>query len=124
MIPLTTLFTVDHNSPYYHQEDKGSIFYAESWALTHYLEVKDYQEKTHRLLDYLQLVANKIDAVNAATRTFGDLKKLQSSLETYVSQRGLGYFRMPGGTDVDDSAFTVRTLTHPSRRIPGRFSCL
>lgn len=111
MIPLTTLFTVDHNSPYYHQEDKGSIFYAESWALTHYLEVKDYQEKTHRLLDYLQLVANKIDAVNAATRTFGDLKKLQSSLETYVSQRGLGYFRMPGGTDVDDSAFTVRTLT-------------
>jgi len=111
MIPLTTLFTVDYNSPYYHQEDKGSIFYAESWALTHYLEVKDYQEKTHRLLDYLQLVANKIDAVTAATRTFGDLKKLQSSLETYVSQRGLGYFRMPGGTDVDDSAFTTRTLT-------------
>ena len=111
MIPLTTLFTVDYNSPSYHQEDKGSIFYAESWALTHYLEVKDYQEKTHRLLDYLQLVANKIDAVTAAARTFGDLKKLQSSLETYVSQRGLGYFRMPGGTDVDDSAFTVRTLT-------------
>jgi len=111
LIPLTTLFTVDYNSPYYHQEDKGSIFYAESWALTHYLEVKDYQEKTHRLLDYLQLVASKVDAVTAATRTFGDLKKLQSGLETYVSQRGLGYFKMPGGTDVDDSTFTVRTLT-------------
>ena len=111
LIPLATLFTVDYNSPYYHQEDKGSIFYAESWVLTHYLEVKDYQEKSHRLLDYLQLVANKVDAVTAATRAFGDLKKLQSNLETYISQRGLGYFRMPGGTDVDNSVFTTRMLT-------------
>jgi hypothetical protein len=33
LLPLTTLFTVDTNSPYYHEENKGSIFYAESWAL-------------------------------------------------------------------------------------------
>ena len=34
LLPLATLFTVDYNSPYYHEENKGSIFYAESWALT------------------------------------------------------------------------------------------
>jgi Tfp pilus assembly protein PilF len=111
LIPLATLFAVDYNSPYYHQEDKGSIFYAESWALTHYLWVKDYQEKTHRLLDYAELVGNKVDAVTAATRAFGDLKKLQSSLDTYVSRGDIKYFRMPGGTDVDDSAFKTRQLT-------------
>jgi hypothetical protein len=37
LLPLSTLFTVDMHSPYYHEEDKGSMFYAESWALTHYL---------------------------------------------------------------------------------------
>jgi cytochrome c-type biogenesis protein CcmH/NrfG len=42
---------VDYNSPYYHEENKGSIFYAESWALTHY-EVKDARENTHRWTDY------------------------------------------------------------------------
>lgn len=35
LLPLKTLFTVDTRSPYYHEEHKGSIFYAESWALTH-----------------------------------------------------------------------------------------
>jgi tetratricopeptide (TPR) repeat protein len=111
LIPLPTLFTVDYNSPYYHQEDKGSLFYAESWALTHYLWVKDYQEKTQRTRDYLQLVGNKVDPVTAATRAFGDLKQLQSSLETYIRKREIGYFKMPGGTDVDASAFTMRPLT-------------
>jgi hypothetical protein len=28
MLPLATLFAVDTNSPYYHEENKGSIFYA------------------------------------------------------------------------------------------------
>lgn len=30
LLPLATLFTVDQKSPYYHEENKGSIFYAES----------------------------------------------------------------------------------------------
>src|SRR6266576_3947279 len=37
MLPLRTLFQVDHHSPYYNERDKQSIFYAESWALMHYL---------------------------------------------------------------------------------------
>ncbi|PYV01584.1 MAG: hypothetical protein DMG26_13230 [Acidobacteria bacterium] len=34
LLPLATLFAVDHSSPYYNEENKGSTFYAESWALT------------------------------------------------------------------------------------------
>src|ERR1700735_3768368 len=30
LMPLATMFTIDHSSPYYHEENKGSIFYAES----------------------------------------------------------------------------------------------
>jgi hypothetical protein len=32
-----TLFAVDRESPYYNELDKMSIFYAQSWALTHML---------------------------------------------------------------------------------------
>src|SRR5215472_12996170 len=42
LLPLPTLFTVDETSPYYLEEKKGAIFYAECWALTHYLTLKDY----------------------------------------------------------------------------------
>src|ERR1700722_7917745 len=37
LIPLNVLFKVDHNSPYYHEQNKVSIFYGESWVLMHYL---------------------------------------------------------------------------------------
>jgi tetratricopeptide (TPR) repeat protein len=110
LLPLQTLLTVDHNSPYYHEENKGSIFYAEAWALTHYLSVKDYKEKSHRLTDYVELVGKHGDPVTSATQAFGDLKKLQSDLTTYLAQGSIGYFQMSGGTDVDDSTFKVQAL--------------
>src|SRR6266542_4048006 len=37
LIPLETLLAVDQTSPFYVETDKKSLFYAESWALTHYL---------------------------------------------------------------------------------------
>src|SRR5271167_4341321 len=86
LLPLPTLFAVDSTSPYYHEENKGSIFYAESWALTHYLTIKDDHENTHRLTDYVKLVSENVDAVTAATRAFGDLKLLQTALEQYIRQ--------------------------------------
>ena len=111
LMPLPTLFAVDHSSPYYHEENKGSIFYAESWALTHYLEQKDFRDKTQRLTIYGQLLAQNVDATTAATRAFGDLKQLQSALEGYVSQASFKYFRMAGSTAIDESKFESRGLT-------------
>ena len=37
LIPLATLTAVDHHSPLYNEKNKASMFYAESWALTHML---------------------------------------------------------------------------------------
>lgn len=111
LLPLATLFTVDQQSPYYHEENKGSIFYAESWALTHYIEVKDHQDKGSRLIQYSDLLIQKVDPVTAATRAFGDLKQLQSALESYIQQGSFNYFKMTTTTTVDDSAFKVEVMT-------------
>jgi Flp pilus assembly protein TadD len=110
LLALPALFTVDHNSPYYHEENKGSIFYAESWALTYYLYQRDFQNKTERLMDYGKLLAQNVDAVTAATRAFGDLKQLQSTLEGYVRQGNYTYFKMANANEVDDSTFQVKSL--------------
>jgi tetratricopeptide (TPR) repeat protein len=37
LIPLETLLAVDQDSPFYVEADRKNLFYAESWALTHYL---------------------------------------------------------------------------------------
>ncbi len=111
LLPLATLFAVDATSPYYHEENKGSIFYAESWALTHYFWVKDRQEKTHHMADYANLLAQKVDPVTAASRAFGDLKQLQSNLEVYVHLPSFSYLKMATAINVDDTAFEVQALT-------------
>jgi tetratricopeptide (TPR) repeat protein len=110
LLPLPILFTVDHQSPYYHEENKGSIFYAESWALIRYICIKDHQEKTERLSNYSELLIQKVDPVTAAARAFGDLKQLQWSLEHFIKDGDLNYFKMAATTTVDDSAFKVEVM--------------
>jgi predicted Zn-dependent protease len=111
LLPLQTLFTVDYSSPYYHEENKGSIFYAEAWALTHYLRIRDRRENTQCLSNYTELVSKKVDPVTAATRAFGDLKQLQTALDKYVQQATFYEFKGPLSTEVDGMAFRVQSLS-------------
>jgi predicted Zn-dependent protease len=42
---------------------------------------------------------------------FGDLKQLQSNLESYIRQGRFSYLKLPTSTDVDDTTFKVQALT-------------
>jgi Tfp pilus assembly protein PilF len=114
IIPLPVLFKVDATSPYYHEEQKGSIFYAQSWALTHLLEVSDRQNNTHRLYDYAQKLSRHEDPVTAGEEAFGDLKQLQKVLESYIAQSQYRYFHVSTmAAPIDDASFKLQTLTQP-----------
>ena len=111
LLPLATLFAVGHDSPYYHEENKASIFYAEAWALTHYLEFKDWHDHTTRLTQYQTLVGNNVDPVTAAANAFGDLKLLEKNLSNYIAQPAFSYVTTKGSTEVDEAAFKLEALT-------------
>lgn len=114
LIPLPVLFQVDANSPYYHEEQKGSIFYAESWALTHYLEFTDFTQHTNRIGTYLGLVNQNEDSVRAASEAFGDLKQLQTALEDYISHQRYMFFRMnSAAAPIEADKLAVTPLTLP-----------
>jgi len=110
LLPLPTLLQVDRTSPYYHEENKGSIFYAESWLLTHYLMMKDFNERATKLASYLDLVSQKVDAMTAATQVFGDLNILQKELENYTRQSSFRELKMSGAVKVNDAEFKLRPL--------------
>jgi tetratricopeptide (TPR) repeat protein len=112
MIPLDVLFRVDYKSPYYHEADKGNIFYAESWALTHFLQVTDRQNHTNRLQTYLQLCRNHEDPVVAGEKAFGDLKVLEDQLTSYTRRSQYMEFVLNSASaPIDESSFKVQTLT-------------
>jgi tetratricopeptide (TPR) repeat protein len=114
LLPLPVLLKVDSNSPYYHEEQKASVFYSESWALVHYLEVTDRQNGTHQLQDYMNLVKQHQDPVTAAETAFGDLKKFQSVLEGYIAAGDYKQFIVSSAAaPIDESSYQSKTLTEP-----------
>jgi hypothetical protein len=83
-IPLGELMAVDASSPLYNEGDRRSIFYAESWALIHYLlmEVGDGRERIDR---YLTAGAGGESVDRAFAAAFGDdIKQFESKLRNYV----------------------------------------
>src|SRR5512146_2256835 len=111
-IPLRTLLAVDRNSPYYHEDNKGSVFYAESWALTHYLMITDREKHLHRLQDYLNCVRDREDPVSAAEKTFGDLNRMEIALQNYIQANQYKAFLISSAAaSIDESSYKVRSLT-------------
>jgi len=124
LIPLATLFKVDHTSPYYHEDQKGNIFYAQSWALTHYLEVNDRQHNVHQMDTYLALVSQHVDPVIAAQKAFGDLKQLENALDAYIRNGSYMQFTLSSAAaPLNEAAYKVRALT-PSESDAARANVL
>jgi tetratricopeptide (TPR) repeat protein len=46
-LDLETLTTVDRNSPHYNEKSRTQIFYAQSWALVHMLQLSDFYRPKH-----------------------------------------------------------------------------
>jgi TonB family protein len=110
LIPLKVLFKVDQSSPYYNEANKTSIFYAESWALTHYLMIGDRQAHKALLAAYLDALSRGKSQDEAATAAFGDLSKLQTDLLVYIHQATFLYLKIPPAK-IADEELKVRSLS-------------
>jgi Tfp pilus assembly protein PilF len=110
-IPLDVLFKVDQKSPYYTQEGKTSIFYAESWALTHYLMVGDREAHRPVLKVYLDELSKGASQDEAAAKAFGDPRKLQETLMSYISRFSFVALQMKSPPKVSESQLTSRPLS-------------
>lgn len=59
-LPLKTFLAVDRKSPHYNESSKAGVFYAQSWALTHYLMLGNggkRQEQLARFIDRLRFMS-------------------------------------------------------------------
>jgi len=85
LYPLRSLFAVDHYSPEYNEGSKRGMFYAESWALVHYLIMGNGGQRRPQLGAFIKLLAANVgidDAVKQAFQT--DVDTLQKELKKYI----------------------------------------
>ena len=86
LLPLRTLFQVDHKSPHYNERNKQSIFYAESWALVHYLIIGK-QGRLEQLGKFLQLIDTNIPMEQAFQQAFQmSFEAMEKELREYIKQ--------------------------------------
>lgn len=86
LIPIDVLLTADHKSPYYNEDNRASVFYAESWAIVHYLMMDPDARKRQLFSKFLSAWDASGDQVQAAQSAFGDLKSFSRGMESYARQ--------------------------------------
>jgi tetratricopeptide (TPR) repeat protein len=113
LLPLRALFAIDRASPM-DTEDRQSMFYAESWALVHYLIASDEGKRSKPiawLIDGLATGATQDAALRDAVRV--DLTTLDRNFRAYVAD---GRY-LPVVTAIERhttrTPANVRTLTGP-----------
>ena len=85
LLPLRTLFAVDHYSPEYNEGSKRGMFYAESWALVHYLILSNNGQHLDQLGKFLQLTEGNAPIDQAVKQSFQmDLVALEKELKKYI----------------------------------------
>ncbi len=85
LIPLETLLAVDQTSPFYIETDKKSLFYAESWALTHYLLRPNGRRSQFR--QFIDALAQGKPADRSFKQAFQtDYATIERELKNYIGQ--------------------------------------
>jgi tetratricopeptide (TPR) repeat protein len=85
LLPLEVLLKADRQSSLYNEHDQRSIFYAQSWALVHYLLSDRTGERARMLSHFLSLQAAGVGVEDGIRQAFQmDIKSLESRLGAYV----------------------------------------
>ncbi|MEA2601012.1 MAG: hypothetical protein QOF89_2004 [Acidobacteriota bacterium] len=94
-IPLAQLFAVEQGSKEYNETSRRGAFYAESWALVHYL-LSGSPERHRQVTDLLRLTKARTPGREAFQKVFGsDPSALERELRTYVKSYTFQYTRAP-----------------------------
>jgi tetratricopeptide (TPR) repeat protein len=91
LIPLRQLFAVDHRSKDYHEGIRQGVFYAESWALTHYLLLGNAARRP-QLSQMFRLMQDGATQEEAFNRAFaGNYDALEQELLLYIRKPVFSY---------------------------------
>lgn len=113
-IPIGELFKIGHDSPYYNERDKQGLFYAQSWALAHYLMFANDGTRRPELTEFIKRInagAAVDQAFSASFKT--DAVTMEKELWRYITNdRYPGVIYQLPSTEGDKN-LSVATLSEP-----------
>ena len=95
MIPLSRLFAVTYDSKDYNEDYRQGIFYAQSWALVHYLLLGNPARRP-QTFQFFQSVAHGAPAAEAFRSAFQTTEEqIEKELRDYVRRSLFNYAQIP-----------------------------
>ena len=111
-IPLKDLVSVGRGSPLYNERDRKGIFYAESWALCHYMMIGDSNAREAQMVEYTTLINKGVGSEKAFAQAFkSDAAPVEKLLKSYISRSTYtaNTYKLPSIEGEKD--FTVNPMT-------------
>jgi tetratricopeptide (TPR) repeat protein len=103
LIDLRELVRAGHDSPLYNDKHKAAMFYAESWALVHMLNLSE--EYRPHLREFMRLLGEHLEPEELFQKAYGKtLPGVQQDLESYLNRRQFNAVRY--GIKLEKSAET------------------
>jgi len=87
-IPIRTLLTAGHDSPFYQEKSRAGMFYAESWILVHMLVLsREYRPQLQAMLEALKQTGMKDDSsARALESAYGKpVEGVEKDLRSYMA---------------------------------------
>ncbi len=110
-IPVETLIAVNQASPYYHDENKVDMFYAESWALVHYLVFGPGMGGGAKLNRFFQLIQGEMPQKTAFVQVFGSFSQMDKALDIYMRSMAFKAALIKDPEQFKEKDFPATTLT-------------
>jgi len=86
-LPLQRLFAVDHGSSEYNEKDKKGVFYAQSWALVHFLLLGNNSQRQPQFIKYLDLLLKNVPVDESFKQAFQtDYATMEKELKNYIGR--------------------------------------
>lgn len=119
LLPLETLFAVTHDSVIYNERNKQGVFYAEAWALVHYLLLGNEGQRAGQFKQFLNLLASQMPVDAAFRQAFQtDFKTLEKELKQYIGRRS---YPVSVKTFDEKLAFDTEMRSAPLTEAEGQF---
>jgi tetratricopeptide (TPR) repeat protein len=88
LIPLKTLFEVDYASLHRNKREATGLFYAQAWALVHYLILGNNGQRLPQMAQFFSLMAKNVPTEEAFRQAFQtDFATMEKELKKYVDGR-------------------------------------
>jgi hypothetical protein len=92
-------------------ENDTQVYYAQCWALTHYLTLGPGMEQGVRLKKFFNQIQRGVPQLKAFQDTFGELPKVQKDFDQYVHLFAFPAGVIPSPQQADEKSFSSRTMT-------------